>query len=250
MHPGGGMYDVLRLASPHGALIMLNRAGTVQVHQREGGQKAENFQPIEWAQVIDGDYTGIVETIEHGARLDAGAWRPMQTRDAVVATIAHLAALGAMSTPFTITQGITDSSDYVGPPKWWRDFTNLAPNETRPRPTDLMGEPGYRFWRVERNDFNLTFHLTDGKVWALPPDDLDLLDPDEVEEARMYATEDLIPTDLHHHFGDRELLAGAHDTRHGLTWAQVDSEPHRHPTDPTLRFLAHAIELGTLRSPR
>lgn len=225
------MYDVLCLDSKpqsvngSGAKIMLNRSGTIQIRGRADRQPPVT-EPIGWARYLEAqDSTEFIEWIASEAGLRALTGRPLSGPALVYTAIAALASLGAMAEPFRIEPGFYDSSGFSGSgiADWWDEMCVLAPELTEPRSSDVCGQPGHRFWRVERSDFEITFETSTATAWIHVEEDLDdLVNEDPTEIAARY---------------EFDLVRQAH-----LNGAQ----PHRlgQPSDPTLRVLQAVLELG------
>jgi hypothetical protein len=70
--------------------------------------------------------------------------------------------------PADIQPGFIDTSGYGGGPNRHLDQFAIPDTLLEPRPDDLFGEPGYRFWIVCREDDPLVaIEQTTATAWAL-----------------------------------------------------------------------------------
>lgn len=85
MHPGGGQYDVLAVFAPPydaaGARVMLNRAGTMQVHAHDGHNGVPDIALIgTWADALSARSPhAVIKQIEDVAQLNALTKAPSST---------------------------------------------------------------------------------------------------------------------------------------------------------------------------
>lgn len=248
-HPAGGTYDVLCLRSDAGAEIMLNRAGTIQIHGREDGQPTRK-EPIEWSEYLCA-HSGMAftERIESEAALPEAMLRPMTREAMVYKVIAALASLGMLGEPFEITQGFFDSSGQSDSSDayWWEEIKTLAPDLTTPLPTDYQGRAGCRFWRVERSDFQLTFETSTGAVWPELEGDVDDI-ADDVAELGKYHYDLVDWASIQGWVYDGDAPTSGDWSRAPIPWPSAwTSSPGQDPDhefDPMLRLMRASLELG------
>ncbi|WP_457208575.1 TY-Chap2 family putative peptide chaperone, partial [Nocardioides sp. P5_C9_2] len=182
-HPGTS--DVLRLApegrdhdqSP-GPVIYLNRdEGRIHVLKRSDGMEMEvEGGPWTWDEYLtyDEECPPVLERIEDAAGLWLGHEDKPPSREGMLyALIARIAALALMDQPFDIRNGCASEFSDTRP-DWWDEIAVRNPELTAPGPDDRI-DVGYRFWRIERDDFALTIETSTGTAWGHE------YDADEVE---------------------------------------------------------------------
>lgn len=163
-HPGGGQYDVLAVRSDRGCQIMLNRAGTIQVHGREDGQEP-NWAPTAWELVVGGGFRDVVIQLERAAGLAAVDRLPTSSAAVLVyGTLSALANLQAFSTPIEIVMGALDTSGYgAGRAAWLRDYDEIqshVENASGPK------ESGFNYWQATSDRIRVAFDKTTGQAWS------------------------------------------------------------------------------------
>lgn len=175
MHPGGGLYDVLCVLDAAAestesitTKLMLNRTGTIQVHGRADGESPPSVSR-EWADfLLHPRPLEFIEQLEHDAGLPSPVIQPLTKPCLIYLTIATLASLGTIGEPFRISEGFIDSAGPAGSDvASWMEELRWLPGELRgSQPSDLFGIPEYRFWRIERPGFQLTFETSTASAWS------------------------------------------------------------------------------------
>lgn len=143
-------------AIPGGRIHLIKRADEIEP---EGG-------PWLWDEFLVENAAGpLLERIEYAAGLLQGAEDDERRPPEVLtyALIAQLAARTLFEEPLITDNAYTPS---LSEPIWWEEMQRRAPELTQPRPGDLNGLPGYRFWRLERSDFGLTIETSTGTAWG------------------------------------------------------------------------------------
>lgn len=168
-HFSTGQNDVLWIQTDTDPRVdlRLNRDGTIQVHGRLDGKPIE-WEPTTWIEYLAADPREFLERLEGAAGWPAPRQVPASTPETL--TYRVLAALAAIGTktinPIIVRQGYIDS-DYGGPNGHLERF-RLPEELTRRRDSDLMGEPGYRFWIPVRGEEPLmTIEQSTATAWFL-----------------------------------------------------------------------------------
>lgn len=179
MHPGGGTYDVLCVAhpdqlsqapAPMRPKAMLNRAGTIQVH--DGGEVASPWPGITDLERIQ----TLVRELE-----EATGWSPPpSTPPATPRTLtyrfmaASLELLAFDRERWDWRSGFFDTAEEAEGRRYLEDFpTALEEARTSPR-LGIYGEPQSHFWALMRGDdvvavvsINGKFHQRSGTPTSL-----------------------------------------------------------------------------------
>lgn len=171
-HPGGGQYDCLTITSPTatGGVIQLNRNGSIQVHQRFAGREEGGWMPVGWHDYLASDRRSFVARLESAAGLPSPRRSPPATATTLtVRVLAELAATAeAADVALEIQAGYIDSSGGGGPNSTLDAFTGIPSSLRDRRPSDLFGQPGYRFWLVQRSGRPiLAFEQDQGLAWTV-----------------------------------------------------------------------------------
>jgi hypothetical protein len=155
-HPGGGLYDcisIYRTGSPDGEPLVahLNLLGHI-THGRwfHGDADDGTDRRFNWFEVIaSNDRRGyVIEQLERVEGLSSPKATPRTTRRSIgPLLLAHAAlTISAPHSRWNIRNAYCDTSGYdSGLYEWARAFPDL---DLTPRPGDLFGEPGYRYWGV------------------------------------------------------------------------------------------------------
>ncbi|GAA3917678.1 hypothetical protein [Microbacterium invictum] len=184
MHPGGGQYDVLCVTdpasfSPHLASgdlprVMLNRNGTLQVHQ---GAKAEVVAT--WIQALESPTPySIVKDLERRA-----GWPPPQTTPA---TTKRALAYRLFASALTMTLNdrfrwdvrseFLDTSEYGAPRAGYLAAFPVAVESARTTPTlGIPGEPESHFWALRRGAETVVIVSIDGQAYFADGKQADLM---------------------------------------------------------------------------
>lgn len=154
--PGGGQYDVLWVVGERQRPdIPMNRAGgTIQVHARADGRQPD-WVPVDWSSYRRSDRGRFLLDLERAAGLVAPRDVPAVTPESVTyGVISALVQRGSADLPITASLGYVDTSSPLGGGgEDARIRTFGFPEELlAARPDDPHGEPGHRFWIVERGD--------------------------------------------------------------------------------------------------
>jgi hypothetical protein len=197
MHPGGGQYDVLCIYSDEALLaapgipvastrISLNRVGRIHVESRADGRPV-SIEPVAWSDFLTNPME-VVERVEHEAGLPQPEIAPLSRPAATYIAIAGLAGLGAFAEGFQIEAGFIDASNGSGPAEWWPEMESLAPDLTRPRlhethehKQDLLRQPGYRFWKIQRGSFEVILESSTATMFDPAFNEIDTEDEPEEE---------------------------------------------------------------------
>jgi hypothetical protein len=151
--PGGGQYDVLWvLGEGQRPDIPMNRAGgTIQVHATADGGPA-GWQPADWSTYERSDRERFLLELERAAGLPAPrAARAASCESLTYQVIAALVARGDAERPIEAHLGYVDSSGPFGGGEDAAIHTfGFSSELLAAGPHDRHGEPGYRFWIVER----------------------------------------------------------------------------------------------------
>ena len=154
-HPGGGQYNCLTIVNSQGGIgvIQLNRSGTIQVHQKFDTDRPSDWRATEWSEYLASDPLEFLKQLE----ISSGLNPPRDVPTSVPRTLTYrvLAALTATAImtvrPLEVKSGFIDTSgDGDGPNGALEQFDAIPEKLLRLRPTDLNGEPGYRFWILTR----------------------------------------------------------------------------------------------------
>ena len=171
-HPGGGQSDVLWILPTAGeeGEIRLNREGTIQVLKRFDGRPADAWEPAEWDDYLRADPREFLHRLEVAAGLPVPQSVPAATNTTLTYRILAAIASTAVKSvhPIDIQSGMIDTSGYGGGPNEALDEFSAIPDELRrPRPDDLLGHPGYRFWVVVRDGVPvLALEQSEGLAWT------------------------------------------------------------------------------------
>lgn len=180
-HPGGGQYDVLWIRSADDGgpgSVPLNRNGTIQVHERFDGRPAEGWEPTPWQEYLSADPRSFLLRLEEAAGLRPPSTTPSSTPTTLTYRVLAAVAATAVLTvhPVDIEEGFIDTSGYGGGPNAHLEAFDIGPECLAARPTDLFGEPGYRFWIVLRDGSPLVaVDQSNARAWSAsggPPVDL------------------------------------------------------------------------------
>lgn len=171
MHPGGGMYDVLAIGDPavfapnassHGVRVMLNRAGSIQVHY---GEHADVIG--QWNDAIHSDNPHeMVKRLEsHFPPLTgkAPASKPRTLAYRFISTALMMMANDRHRWDARLE--FTDSSYSVGPNGYIDAFPDAVAALRDRRPIGIWGEPHSRFWALLRNGKAVAIVSDDGIVY-------------------------------------------------------------------------------------
>jgi len=180
--PGGGQYDCLTITGPEGTsgTVQLNRAGTIEVHERFDGLSADRWDPTGWDEYLRADPREFLDRLERAAGLPTPSRVP--PTEPMTLTYRVLAALAATAVksvhPIEIQPGQFYTSDYGGGPNDALDsFPAIPETLRREQAADLFGFPGYRFWILLRDQVPiLAFEQHEGMAWTPHLDDgIDLM---------------------------------------------------------------------------
>lgn len=178
MHPGGGQYDVLAVLSPPYVAarmqVMLNRVGTIQVHQNDGRNGEPDMELIStWSDALSASSPhAVVKHIEDVANLGSPAKAPSSTPRALA--YRFIAVLLSMTVndrhSWDARNEFIDSSG-----DWWpgspevHGFLEGFPDVRRDLPSTpklgLWHEPESHFWAVLRNKVPVAIVSTEGRVY-------------------------------------------------------------------------------------
>lgn len=154
-HPGGGQYDVLMLFGVDApGRILLNRAGTIQIHERFDHNPAIEWEPVEWDRYARADPYQFLIALERAAGLSSPVNAPATTPTSLTYRVLAAASAASIKTvaPITIEQGFIDSSGYgSGPNATLEQFDSIPGALLQRQDSDLFGHPGYRFWIITRS---------------------------------------------------------------------------------------------------
>lgn len=166
-HPGGGLYDVLALRSGRGCTIMLNRADTVQVHERDD-MRDPSWVPLAGDDVVTRDVREVVAALEQAASLTSVDQPPRSTpRVLVYRTLSALVNLRVLAEPAEICMGAIDTSGYGGgPAEWLRGFPEIQARIERGGESTEV-EPRFKYWHVAASDLRVAFETTTSDAWSL-----------------------------------------------------------------------------------
>lgn len=177
MHPGGGMYDVLALYTPPydaGATqIMLNRAGTIQVHHISGDPHNDVLLGT-WADLLAADDPHwMVKNIEDAARLRLAKKAPASTPRALSFRFIS-AALSATINDRHVwdarNEFIDSSSSYPGSAEvnGYLDAFPAVRDDLRTTPS-IPGEwhePESHYWAILRDQKPVAIVSIEGRVYC------------------------------------------------------------------------------------
>lgn len=154
-HPGGGQYNCLTIINSQGGIgvIQLNRSGTIQVHQKFDTDRPSDWRVTEWSEYLASDPLEFLERLENSSGLNPPRDVPASIpRTLTYRVLAALTATAIMTVrPLEVKSGFIDTSDGGGGPNGALKLFDAIPEKLlRLRPTDLYGEPGYRFWILTR----------------------------------------------------------------------------------------------------
>jgi len=165
-HPGGVLYDCLSLLTSEvrkpKVVIHFNRGGAIHV------PGTPDSTQISWASALATDDPHlIVKQLENAAGLShpspAPSTSPAALAYRVIARI--LASLVNDKDTWDARNEQEDSSDGGwGPQNFVQNFPRAAELAQIPRPDDLSGEPGYRFWALLKSRLPVAIFDTDGRV--------------------------------------------------------------------------------------
>jgi hypothetical protein len=170
-HPGGGQGDVLWLTSVDGppGQILLNRVGTIQVHERFDGREPD-WPLTSWEEELAADPHEFLHRLEAAAGLPAPSKVPAATPRTLTFRVLAAIAATAYKTPqpIDIESGWIDTSGYGGGHNRKLELFTAIPDELlAPRPDDLFGQPAYRFWVLSRvSEPVLCFEHESGSAWT------------------------------------------------------------------------------------
>lgn len=175
-HPGGGTYDVLRVASlraPAASRVLLNRVGTVQVH----GGLADDFA-VPWTEVA-----GMNAPQDFVKRLEGQAgWRPPLNQPvADMRTLAYR-FIAAVLAAFVNDKHSWDARSVFFDSADWDDgiespvgFIGLDDALSRTPRLGIPGEPQSHFWTLERDGSHLLVISIEGFVFSRSAAPVDLM---------------------------------------------------------------------------
>lgn len=175
----GGNLDVLWLRSTEGLDLRLNRNGGIRVLKRHDGVEPAH-ESAEWTEFLTAsDPMEFVEKLEHEAGLLPAGVTPPTQASLIHSALADILGMGVLRRPFEVTQGFLATDGTVLWPNedgfaiWWPEMLALDPDlegrdASHPILTSQGGLPlvGLDFWRIERDDFQLTFDTVTGSVWT------------------------------------------------------------------------------------
>ena len=171
-HPGDGMYDCLTIVSTenNAGTIQLNREGTIQVSERFDDAPGDEWEPTAWDDYLRADPRDFLVRLERAS----GLLQPSHVPPAVPMTLTYRVLAALASTAFKsihrieIQPGYIDTSGYGSGPNTALDaFSSIPADLLRAHDGDLLGEPGYRFWVLLRDDTPiLAFEQKEGMVWS------------------------------------------------------------------------------------
>lgn len=173
MHPGGGTYDVLALFTlPHAPVdraIMINRAGTLQVHNVPGvGDRIVGT----WSDVLGTQNAHrVVKQIEAAAQLSLSGTAPKSTKRTLayrfIACVLN-AALNDRHDWDARNESFDSSGLYPGSRNlnnFLKDFPDVRGDlATTPR-IGLLSEPESHFWGILRDSEPVAVVSIEGKVY-------------------------------------------------------------------------------------
>lgn len=173
MHPGGGMYDVLALLGPpymeNPTRIMLNRAGSIQVHVGNQMQAISTWRE----QLLSADPRDVLERIERAAGLPSVKKAAPSTQ--------RVLAYRFVSQVLTITAGDRhawdvrnefddNSGDWFDQVESLRGYLQrfpLAQADARMSPqVGLWSEPESHFWAILRDDIPVALVSIEGGLYV------------------------------------------------------------------------------------
>jgi hypothetical protein len=170
-HPKGGQSDVLWLTALDGApgQIALNRIGAIHVPDRFDGRPSD-WQSVGWEEQLFADPREFLHRIEAAAGLPAPPKVPAATpRTLSLRVLASIAATAFKTPqPIDIEMGYIDTAGYGGGRNRKLElFPGIDERLLAPRDDDFYGQPGYRFWVVNRAEEPvLCFEHETGSVWT------------------------------------------------------------------------------------
>jgi hypothetical protein len=208
MHPGGGQYDVLAVfAPPHDkarTILMLNRAGTMQVHQNDGLNGVPDMMMIgTWSDALSARSPhAVIKQIEDVAHLDVVVKAPSSTPRALayrfIATLLTMTVNDRHS--WDARNEFIDSSG-----DWWpgdaelHGFVEGFPEARRDFSSTpelgLWHEPESHFWAVLRDQVPVAIVSIEGRVYRAEHH-YDLVDEYAANERRMLPLVASILSDL------------------------------------------------------
>jgi hypothetical protein len=175
MHPGDGMYDVLCVSDPRQGeymdrtRIMLNRAGTLQVHQPEHSQR-QDATVGSWADVIASENPHRhVKAIEVAAELGHPAKAPASTPR--VLTYRLISTLLTLLTndrhSWDARNEVIDSSGQGSEDQhgYLDKFPLVHPDLATTPSLNLWREPESHFWAVLRDGEPVAIASIEGRVY-------------------------------------------------------------------------------------
>jgi hypothetical protein len=178
-HPGGGQYDVLAAFTlPYGKAlthVMLNRAGTMQVHLLDGHNGAPEVTRIgTWAEALSAQSPHeMVKRIEHAAQLatttKASKSAPRALAYRFIATLLTMTVNDRH-----VWDARNDFIDTSGD-EWWpgdpevHGFTDGFPGAREDFPSTpeigLWQEPNSHFWALLRDEIPVALVSIEGRVY-------------------------------------------------------------------------------------
>lgn len=169
-HPGGGQYDVLYLQDRLGGAgkVLLNRAGTIQIHERFDSAAEIPWEPTGWLEYLAAEPREFLDRVERAAGLTAPAHLPSATRESLsYRVLAALTATGFKTVhPVVIEAGYIDTSGGDCYSNEKLDQFPIDPELRRVRDDDFYGESGYRFWiPVRDNEPLMAIEQSTATVW-------------------------------------------------------------------------------------
>ncbi len=177
MHPGGGMYDMLAVASPEQfspdvslppARVMLNRVGSLQVHSGN-----EQVVVAQWKHLVDPAHRWeVLKQLE----LHAGLPQPEKPAASTPRTLTYRFLAAALELchyhrlSWDVRSEFLDTAGYGENPDHLRHFPSAIDHLMHLPRLGIHGEPQSHFWTllreqeaIETVSIDGTLHLRDGK---------------------------------------------------------------------------------------
>ncbi len=161
-HPGGGQYDCLALLSAESSgpdkSLYLNRDGSATVFGSDGQPDGIDYWQTVWSEAAAAEsMRPIIERLCRMLELPDVHKLPPSTDEVIAfrAASALLEAVGLSSEQWQIRMGYVDSSGVVCDPiphDLYRPFPHMTERLRKEEPADFLGQPGYRFWFVMKDE--------------------------------------------------------------------------------------------------
>ncbi|MGP6172196.1 TY-Chap2 family putative peptide chaperone [Microbacterium sp. A204] len=172
MHPGGGMYDVLCVVSTQGLSsesapdiprVMLNRVGTLQVHEAQSAVTVAS-----WADVVDAwSPHSVLKELEMATGWGSPSPTPATTSRVLVYRFVASALTMLMNDrhQWDARSVFLDSSHGCLVKDYLTQFPHAQEDLRATPPLGLPGEPESHFWALQRDSETMLVLSIEGRVY-------------------------------------------------------------------------------------